>query len=163
MIKLKTVTFSLFGVNATWEMTKQNKEIARKIIRCLEDRRLLFGPRGRHPNDPAYCLESAMQIRTYLGEQFRVGEPGIRLTQAIQEMRRACRRFIDQAGPQAVNFEQDRDRFLVTTSELRTTFGFYIAALASKYGITVDDDLASILPPRADPEDDVGIIPGFEP
>jgi hypothetical protein len=150
MIKLKAVTISLFGASATWEMTKQNKEIARKIIRCLEDRRLLFGPRGQHPHDPAYCLESAKQIRTYLGEQFQVGEPGKGMTQAIQEMRRACRRFIDQAGPQAVNFEQDRDSFLVAVSELRTTFGFYVAALASKYGVTLDDDLASILPPQAD-------------
>jgi hypothetical protein len=154
MIKLKNFTLSLFGASVTWEMTKPNKEIAQKVIRCLEDRRLLFGPRGEHPNDPVYCLKSAQQLRDYLGEQFQTGEPGKRLAQAIQEMRRACRRFIDRAGPQAVNFQQDRDSFLVAASELRTTFGFYVAALASKYGLTVDDDLASILPPQAEPGDE---------
>jgi hypothetical protein len=160
MIRLKAFTFSLFGASATWEMTEENKNVARKIIRFLEDRRLLFGPRGQNPHDPVYCLESARQIRTYLGEQFQAGEPGKGLTQAVQEMRRACRRFIDQAGPQAVNFQQDRDLFLVAVAQLRTTFGFYVAALASKYGLTVDDDLAGILPPEADSQEDV---PGFEP
>lgn len=161
MIKLKSLTFSIFGASATWEVTKENKATARKIINFLEDRRLLFGPRGEHPNDPEYCLESAKQIREYLGEQLQVGNPGQRLTQAIQEMRRACRRFIDRAGPEANNFRQERDSFLVAVAELRTTFGFYIAALASKYGIAVDDDLANILPPEADQDDDSSIIPGF--
>jgi len=35
------------------------------------------------------------------------------------------------------------------------------AVLASKYGLTVDDDLASILPPQADPEDGAGFVPEF--
>jgi Family of unknown function (DUF6650) len=162
MIKLKSLTFSIFGASATWEVTKENKAMAQKIIHFLEDRRLLFGPRGYNPYDPVYCLESARQIRAYLGEQLQAGNPGQRLTQAIQEMRRACRRFIDKAGPEAINFRQERDRFLVAVAELRTTFGFYIAALASKYGLALDDDLAGILPPEADQDDDSSIVPGFE-
>jgi hypothetical protein len=112
MIKLKTFQFSIFGASATWEVTKHNKDIARKIIRFLEDRRLLFGPRGQHPNDPYYCLESARQIRGYLGEQLQTDDPGKALTQAIQEMRRACRKFISQAGSEADNFRRDRDSSL---------------------------------------------------
>lgn len=162
VIKLKAFTFSLFGASVTWEMTKRNKEIAQGIIRYLEDRRLLFGPRGQHPNDPIYCLKSAQGLRTYLGEQFETGEPGKALTQAIQEMRRACRNFIDRAGPEAATFQEDRDSFIAAASELRTTLGFYVAALASRYGLSVDDDLASILPPRAGPESDLNIVPGFE-
>ena len=162
MIKLKSLTLSIFGASATWEVTKENKGIAQKIIHFLEDRRLLFGPRGDNPYDPVYCLESARQIRAYLGEQLQAGNPGQRLAQAIQEMRRACRRFIDKAGPEAINFRQERDRFLVAVAELRTTFGFYIAALASKYGLALDEDLAGILPPEADEDDDSSIVPGFE-
>jgi len=163
MIKLKSFQFSIFGASATWEVTKHNKDIARRIIRFLEDRRLLFSPRGGYPNDPYYCLESARQIRGYLGEQLQTGDPGEALTQAIQEMRRACRTFISRAGPEADNFQRDRDSFLVGASELRTTFGFYIAALASRYGIAIDDDLAGILPPQADKEEDTTIAPGFDP
>jgi hypothetical protein len=84
------------------------------------------------------------------------------LIQAIQEMRRACRRFIDAAGPQAINFRQDQDLFLIAAAELRTTFGFYVAALASKYSLAVDDDLEGILPPQASSDDGIGIAPGFE-
>lgn len=134
------------------EVTEQNKDIARRIIRFLEDRRLLFGPRGENPNDPTYCLESAQQIRGYLGELLQTRAPGKELTQVIQEMRRACRRFIERAGPEAMNFGQERDRFLVEVSKLRTTFGFHVAALASKYRLRIDDDLASIIPPRDTPK-----------
>jgi len=82
MIKLKTLGFSIFGVSATWEMTGQNKEIARKIIVFLEDRKLLFGERGKHPYDEEYCRLSAQQIREFLGEQLQDGKPGKVLTQA---------------------------------------------------------------------------------
>ena len=89
-------------------------------------------------------------MRTYLGEQLTAEGTGKMLTQALQEMRRACRRFIDEAGPRAENFRANRERFLVAAGELRATFGIYVAALANRYKLTVDDDLVSILPMQAD-------------
>jgi hypothetical protein len=158
MIRLKSLSFSIFGVSSEWEVSKQNKQVARYIIRSLEDRRLLFGPRGENPNDSMYCLASAKEIRSSLGDQLQGGNPGKALTQAIQEMRRAARRFMDKGGSDGVNFLQDRERFLVAVTELRITFGFYIAALASKYHIEIDEDLASILPPQADTEDPQDVL-----
>jgi hypothetical protein len=160
-IRIKTFSFSMFGAGTTWEMTKGDKDIARRVIRFLEDRRVLFGERGRHPGDAEYCLESVRQMRTYLGEQLIAEGTGKVLTQALQEMQRACRRFIDEAGPGAEHFRANRERFLVAAGELRATFGIYVAALANKYKLTVDDDLKSILPMQAD-QDDQSAVPGLE-
>lgn len=98
-IRIKSFSFSIFGIGTTLEITKGDKDVARKVIRFLEDRRVLFGERGRHPGDAAYCLESVRQMRAYLGEQLTADGTGKALTQALQEMLRACRRFIDEAGP----------------------------------------------------------------
>lgn len=149
-MKPKELSFSIFGLGAKWEFGKTNKEIARRTVRFLEDRRLLFGQRGRHPNDPRYCVRSAQEIREFLGEQLQEHDLGAKLARALQEMRAACRRFIDAAAEDPSGFRSDAPRFFVAVGELRSTFGFYIAALADRYSLNVDDDLRQILPPTAE-------------
>jgi hypothetical protein len=50
-IRIKSFSFSMFGAGTNWEITKGDKDIARRVIRFLEDRRVLFDERGRHPGD----------------------------------------------------------------------------------------------------------------
>jgi hypothetical protein len=160
VIKPKSLSFSIFGASTAWELGKTNKDIARRTIRFLEDRRLLFGARGQHANDTLYCVHSTIEIRKFLNDQLQNENPGKVLRQALQEMRAACRRFLDHAGPNAENFQTDRTQCLIAVGELRTTFGFYLGALAVRYRLDVDEDLASILPPQAD-QDDPSIVPGM--
>jgi hypothetical protein len=131
-------------------MGKANKDLARRTIRFLEDRRLLFGPRGQHPNDLEYCIASAQEIRRFLGEQLQQQNPGAKLVRALQEMRAACRRFIDVTTEDRGDVSIGQPEVLVAMGELRSTFGFYIAGLADRYDLEVDDDLRQILPPTAD-------------
>ncbi|WP_281901563.1 hypothetical protein [Phytohabitans aurantiacus] len=151
-MKPKELSFSIFGLGAKWEFGRANKEIARRTVRFLEDRRLLFGQRGQHPNDPQYCVRSAQEIRQFLGEQLEEHDPGRKLARALQEMRAACRRFIDVASEDPQSFRADAPGFFVAVGELRSTFGFYIGALADRYNLDVDDDLRQILPPSAEEE-----------
>lgn len=151
-MKPKELSFSIFGLGAKWELGKTNRDIARRTIRFLEDRRLLFGQRGRHPRDVEYCVRSAQEIRRFLGEQLQQHNPGAKLERALQEMRAACRRFIEVAGPDSRTAYADEAWFFVAAGELRSTFGFYVAALADRYDLEVDDDLRQILPPAAEDE-----------
>jgi hypothetical protein len=151
-MKPKELSFSIFGLAAKWELGKTNKTIARRIIHFLEDRRLLFGERGRHPRDPERCVQSTQEIREFLNQQLQTYDPGPKLQRAIQEMRAACRRFIDAADESGEDFQEDLPRFFVAVGELRTTFGFYVAALSDRYDLDVDEDLRSIMPPSLDDE-----------
>jgi hypothetical protein len=162
-MKPKELSLSIFGLGAKWEFGKANKDIARRTIRFLEDRRLLFGPRGQHPNDPRDCVRSAEAIRQFLSEQLQQHDPGIKLARALQEMRAACRRFLDIAARDPQNFRLDAPGFLVAVGELRSTFGFYVAALADRYNLDVDDDLRQILPPSAEEPEDIDLATLLEP
>ena len=148
-MKPKELGFSIFGLASKWELGKSNRDITRRTIHYLEDRRLLFGPRGRHPHDLQYCVASAQEIRKFLGEQLQQHAPDQKLGHAIQEMRAACRRFLEIAQDTDL-LSGGQTAFLVAVGELRSTFGFYIAALADRYDLEVHDDLRQILPPQAD-------------
>ncbi|WP_181444965.1 DUF6650 family protein [Micromonospora endophytica] len=153
-MKPKELSFSIFGLGARWEFGTTNKDIARRTIRFLEDRRLLFGPRGVDPHDLHYCVKSAQEIRQFLGDQLQQHDPGPKLLRALQEMRAACRRFLDAAAESGGTGQLGGRRFLVAVGELRSTFGFYVAALADRYDLEVDEDLRAIMPPV--PEDASG-------
>jgi hypothetical protein len=108
-------------------------------------------------------VHSAEAIRQFLGEQLQQHDPGVKLARALQEMRAACRRFLDVAGRDPRGFRVDAPGFLVAVGELRSTFGFYVAALADRYNLEVDDDLRQILPPPAEESEDVDLATLLDP
>lgn len=145
-----------------WETVEGDKQVARRVINYLEDRRILFG--DRHTEDQRHCLTSALQIREYLTKQINAANSGKTLEQTLKAMRAAFRKFVDAAGPDAVNFLEHRwpyqtDAFSLALGDLRGSVGMYIAMIAGKFSLKVDDELASILPPS---DDDPSWLPGFE-
>lgn len=76
-----------------WTPSKTDAELARRMIRFLEDRRLLFNPCA--VEEPHHCAESVLQIRgkvtTVLEE---VGE-GSELFKHLVAIRAACRKFLN--------------------------------------------------------------------
>ncbi len=134
-----------FGFSLNWEKAKGDKQVARAILAFLENRRLLFGE--RHVEDEMHCVRSAIEIRNFLTEQLAQATPGKSLSASIRAIRRACMRFVEAAGPQAVNFRGDvgwgiSPRFANALGELRAL----VAAIASQYDIEIEEDLASVLP-----------------
>jgi hypothetical protein len=91
--------FSTPFVGVQWTKTARDKDIARAVVVFLEDRRVLFA--HRHVEDEQHCVESVLQIRTFLTEQIMQAKPGKDLKLALRHMRSACRRFLEAAGPAA--------------------------------------------------------------
>jgi hypothetical protein len=64
----------------------------------------------------------------------------------VQAMRGACRRFLQSGLPRMPTELRFDPFFNQTLGALRGEFGYLVGALAAKYGLDVNDELASILP-----------------
>jgi hypothetical protein len=150
-----------FGFNVSWEKVPGDKDVARRVINYLEDRRLLFGK--RHFGDQYYCVGSANDIRHYLTDELNSAKAGRSLEASLKAIRAAMRAFVDAAGPDARNFEyhetMQTNEFSLALGELRSRVGLQVGLIADQYDIDVEPDLEQILPPRD--YDDPSFIPGF--
>lgn len=132
--------------------------------RFLEDRRVLYDP---HEVEMAeHCVESVLSIRGYLTDVLTRGHIDSTLVDSLRAMRTACRTFLRRlrVNPEAHIIEMARNyrhdnpysngmndwMLNQAIGELRGVFGVHIALLAGRYGIDVEDDLASILPAEAE-------------
>lgn len=148
-----------FGVQ--WELKDGDKAIAKQLVSFLEDRRLLFG--DRHCEDELHCVKSALAIRGYLTDQIMNSGAGSPLITIMKALRGACRKFLDSAGPDAREFRNggryygETDPFSLALGDLRTAFGYQLAVLLDRYGIEIEEDLASILPAADEPDSPLAV------
>jgi hypothetical protein len=138
-----------------------DKEAAEITITFLENRRLLFG--DRHAEDEMHCVQSANEIRHFLTAQIGAAHSKD-LVESFRAMRAACRRFVEAGGPYARNFHVrpgwPDNIFGLALADLRTLVGVQIARIAKQYDLSVEADLAAILPPPD--EENLSWIPGFD-
>jgi hypothetical protein len=163
MTKVRPTGFSIppgFGVQ--WEFAESDKQIARKAIVFLENRRLLFGE--RHMEDEMDCVRSAIEIRNRLTDLIPSAREGKGVEQSLRAIRAACTRFVNAAGPEARNFRgfhgSGANPFGQALGELRSLVGIQVALLVDQYKLEVEKDLLSIFPPSDD--QDLSWVPGFE-
>jgi hypothetical protein len=149
LVRYRVNGFGALGISLNWEKVPGDEEVARAVISFLEDRRLLFG--DRHVEDEIHCVQSANEIRRFVTSRIADAKPGRSLEASLREIRRACRQFMDRAGPNASNF-RDRhfgpwtDLFSLAIGELRAIVGLHVALIATEYDLPVEPELASILP-----------------
>lgn len=151
-----------------WETVKGDKDIALGVILYLEDRRVLFDDLA--VEDERDCVHSALAIRTFVNEQIAEARPGATVQGLLRSIRAACRRFVDRGGRDGENYRRDDgglryghmvDPLSLALGDLRTTVGFAVAALADRFDLEVEEELAQILPPEVS-DDDASWIPGFD-
>ena len=144
--RLNGISCPVFGVS--WTPPAPDVLVARRVIRFLEDRRVLY-------NDfaweiPDECIQSGLEIRKFLTTELGNLKDSSDLIAPLRSMRAACRKFLDdmpnQHGRRARPWPGNDRTFLTALGELRSSFGLSIATLAVQYGIDVEDDLATILP-----------------
>lgn len=190
----------LFGIS--WASTESERDIVRRLVISLEDRRVLFNPLALEVEWQA--IESVTDIRRHLSEVLgEIGEasPGV---DPIKAMRAACRKFLDDPHLRMSSLEtmigrpvrrkyvvperhelvkkgdngslpknagryesvddsnleyviksrnlerRDHSGFLVALGELRAIFGIHLASLSMQYGITLDENLTTLLPAEDD-------------
>ena len=144
-VKFKRIAKSLTGFSTpvfgiSWNPPETDREAAKRIITFFEDRRALYNPFNLE--NPQYVIESILEIRKALTERLQVLGDDSDISQHVRAMRAACRKFMNEAGDTRL----PRFDFLAALGELRAVFGIHIAQLAVKYGIDVENELATILP-----------------
>jgi hypothetical protein len=139
----------IFGVS--WQPDESEVSIAGRVIAALEDRRVLYSP--SEVEVPEHCVESILHIRCLLTKEISSAKSASPLQKHLRAMRAACRKFLDSIGERHEGVVMRAQHggwaswvFISALGELRGTFGHHIAALASAYGLDVEDQLATILP-----------------
>ena len=157
--RLTGLSCPVFGIQ--WNPPEAQRSIARRVVRSLEDRRVLYVPYDVEIAD--YCTRSVLDIRQMLTKELsELDESSGQLYQSLKAIRTACRHFMDRTQVDDRHprrhlrhwgdpYDVDSQTFFLALGELRATFGIHLAILATQYGLDIEDHLATILPP---PDDD---------
>ena len=123
--------------------------IAHRVLTFLEDRRVLYAP--EEMEGAGHCMQSVMELRDFLTGAIGELSPGSELAAGLRAIRAACRRFLDEAdGSAGHNMATWGYRGGLTLGpalgELRGVTGVCVAAIADRYALDVESELAAILP-----------------
>jgi hypothetical protein len=149
-IKYKQIAKSLTGISTpffgvSWNPPDTDREIVRKLITFLEDRRALYNPYDIET--PMFVDQSLLEIRKELTSSLQRIDDNPEISPHLRAMRAACRKYLNEVSNQnKPRFHYREFETFAALGELRAVFGIHIAQLAVKYGIDVEDELASILP-----------------
>jgi hypothetical protein len=152
--RLTGISTPIFGVS--WQPSELELAAARRIVSFLEDRRVLYSPNELEV--PAHCVDSILQIRLFLTSEIGKLDSKSEFTASLRAMRAACRKFLDAVGAEdryiilhaTENGHYASWTFYSALGELRGTFGIHLARIAGHFRLDVEDDLASILPAKAE-------------
>ena len=151
--RLTGISCPVFGIQ--WNPPEPEISVVQRMVSFLEDRRVLYNP--FHLEFLDHCVQSVIEIRRFLTTE--IGNLSAKsnkgLSEQLRAMRAACRRFLDSV--------QDRRRgraihsyrggyaeqeFFTALGELRAAMGLRIGILAVMYGLSIEGELESILPPK---------------
>jgi hypothetical protein len=136
--RLNGVQIPIFGLQ--WVPGEPERKVVRDVLTFFEDRRVLYNPCAWEMEQQV--TESVLRIREVLTEALqRLGEDS-KAAPAMRAMRAACREYLNRPHQR---YGHD---FSIDLGRLRALFGLQIAFLAIQYGIDLEDDLASIIPPE---------------
>lgn len=150
--RLTGISCPFFGIS--WNPPESERQVAQRVIRFLEDRRVLYNPSELEM--PRHCVESVCRIREYLTSEMQQIDSDSNLFAYLKAMRIACRKFLNR-------FNSIDDRFLdearyngnfsswvfgSALGEMRGTFGNMVAQISAAYGVDIEDDLATIIPEK---------------
>jgi len=141
------------GGGVQWERRDDDREIARRVLNLLGDRRMLWKDFSREIEE--HCVASANQVREGLGTLLDHPDIGADLARRLQLLRRLFRDFVDEVGPASDDrFEGRRwgmgtDPLSVALGRLRGLVGVQVGELAATYDLEVIDELATIVPSQA--------------
>lgn len=155
--RLNGFSTPIFGVS--WTPPTSDRQVARKVVVFLEDRRVLYEP--SQAEIPQWCVESVLEIRVFLTDVLAAGGIADELDSALRAIRSACRAFLDNVptnpdGTAALTPQDissggwDSWTFNQALGQLRGTVGGPLATIVVGYGIDVEPPLLNVLPLAAD-------------
>jgi hypothetical protein len=135
----------VFGLS--WNPPETQRDIVRRLVAFLEDRRALyvdyvmeFGP---------WVEKSVLETRAELTDVLKRCPEEQALTEPIRAMRTACRKFLDRMGSPSSKqrrFYPNDALMWQALGEMRGVFGLHLARLCAGFGVDVEPELAAIFP-----------------
>jgi len=89
--RLTGISTPIFGVS--WNPPPSERDLARKVITFLEDRRVLYN--ATELEVPEHCVASVIEIRRFLTDVVGQAADQAAFVPYLQAMRAACRKFLD--------------------------------------------------------------------
>jgi len=132
-----------------------NKDLARRILIFLEDRRVLVQA-WEDREDAEFCRQSADQIRNFLTLEIMNVKGGGELEACLKQIRLACRTFVSAAGSSSQNFLGDHSYFSASLRALRDAVGSQISDIGETFKVEIPLPLQAIVPRQ-----DLSWLPGY--
>lgn len=127
-----------------WEPKDDDKEISRRVISLLEDRRLLYI--DFYWEIPHECITSASRIREELTGLMANPDISPAHAQQLKLLRSYFRTFMDTRDDHGRRYHMGHEPFSVALGELRAKVGQVIGDLAARFDLELEPDLATIVP-----------------
>ncbi|MBA7647738.1 hypothetical protein ES703_55517 [subsurface metagenome] len=148
-VTFKRIAKSLTGISTpffglSWNPPESDRAIVRKLIMFLEDRRVLYNP--YNIETPMFVAQSLLEIRKELTDTLQKIGDNSDISPHLRAMRAASRKYLNETDDQKPRFHSRDFEVFAAFGELRAVFGIHIAQLCVKYGIGMEQELASILP-----------------
>jgi hypothetical protein len=162
--RLTGISCPVFGVS--WNPGTADVTFARQVLTYLEDRRVLYAP--WNVEVPSHCVDSVIEIRRFLtGVLGQLDDGDDKIVPHLRAMRAACRQFLattDELRQWAGGtwpWMNGTPGWMFTDAlgELRGVFGVHIAQLSAKFGIDIEDDLATCLPAAGEDDSESDLSP----
>jgi len=149
----------VLGGGLSWNPPTLDIDVARRLLTFLEDRRALYAPYDAEMGH--YVVDSILETRRRFTDDLEQLDRTSPLAQSLIAMRSACRKFLDEVNGIDIEFmlprhriwDKDERQFFIALGELRSILGIHIAQIAVRYGIDVEETLASIFPALPDPDE----------
>lgn len=144
------ISCPIFGIS--WNPPKSEIQIAKEIIIYLEEKRVLYVPSEMEV--PEHCITSVIEIRNFLTNQMMNINQNSPLYNYVSAMRKSCNKFLQKCNfrkQEVIDYGGHWGHwaswyFASALGEMRGVFGIMILQIASSYGLSVENDLASIIP-----------------
>lgn len=156
--RLTGISTPVFGLS--WKPSVSDVDAARRVIVFLEDRRVLYVPYAVELAPE--CIASVIEIRRFLTEIIGLGGLAERFEEHLRAMRAAARQFLTDMGVRndredlwrPARYGPGHDEWVLNQAlgELRARFGVHIAQIAVMHDLSVEEPLASALPPEGEDE-----------
>lgn len=135
-----------------WERKDDDREIARRVLNLLADRRMLWKDFSLEIEE--HCVRSANDVRQQIGHHLNNPEISAELARCLQLLQRLFRGFLDELGPGGDEMERGwrpmgTDPLSMALGRLRGLVGVQIGELAAQYDLDVSEELATIVPDHA--------------
>jgi hypothetical protein len=144
--RITGISTPVFGVS--WEPPQSERQLIRKLMTFLEDRRALYN--AYNLEVPEWVTESVLKIREQLTDILGILPEESMAVPPLKAMQAACRKFLDQTGQLhhrgGLLYGPDGETFFTALGELRGVFGIHIAQLCVSYRVNLGSQLEAILP-----------------